>query len=32
MTWDKKHSLKQVASMTYTLENKFFAAASFVGF
>ena len=29
--WDEKHSSKQVASITYTLGKKFFAAASFEG-
>ena len=29
MTWNKKHSSKQVASTTYTLEKNFFAATAF---
>ena len=32
MTWNKKYSSKQVASITYTLEKKLFAAAAFEGF
>ena len=30
-TFTEKHSLKQVASTTYTLEKKIFAAATFEG-
>ena len=29
VTWNKKHSTKQVISMTYKLEKRFFAAATF---
>ena len=32
MTWNKKNSLKQVASITYILEKKLFAAAPFESF
>ena len=28
-TWNKKHSLKQVASRKYTMEKKIFAAVTF---
>ena len=31
ITWNKKHSSKQVASITYTLERTVFAAAAFEG-
>ena len=31
ITWNKKHSLKQVAFITYTLEKKFSAVAAFEG-
>ena len=31
ITWIKKHSSKQVASITYTVEKKNFAAATFKG-
>ena len=31
MAWNKKHSSKQVASMTYTLDKNIFAAATFEG-
>ena len=31
ITWNKKHSPKKVTSITYTLEEKFFAAAVFEG-
>ena len=31
MTWNKKHSSKQVASITCTLEEKCFTAAAFEG-
>ena len=30
--WDEKHSSKQVASITYTLEKKLFAAGFFLRF
>ena len=32
ITWNKKHSLKQVVSMISTLGRDFFAAVSFKGF
>ena len=31
MTWNKKHSSKQVASITYALDKNIFAAAAFEG-
>ena len=31
ITWNKKHSLKKVISITYTPEKMFFAAATFEG-
>ena len=31
ITWNKKHSPKQVLSIKYTIVNKFFAAATFKG-
>ena len=31
LIWNKKHSSKQVVPITYTLEKKFFAAATFEG-
>ena len=31
LTWNKKHSSKQGVSITYTLEKKFLAAATFEG-
>ena len=31
ITWHKKHSLKQVVSIAYTLKEKFFTAAAFEG-
>ena len=30
-TWNRKHNSKLVASITYTLEKNFFAAATFEG-
>ena len=32
ITWNKKHSSKQVLSMIHTVEKDFFAAATFKGF
>ena len=31
ITWNKKHLLKQLATITYTLEKRFFAVATFEG-
>ena len=31
VTWNKKHSWKQIATITYTLEKKLFGIATFEG-